>query len=322
MKSPLSKFLAAGLMLALHLVSPSAVACSSGCGSSMDVGTSYLFPDGVGGMAWTQYTFMSQSQNWQGMQKVGKGAGRNHDELLQTSWLSYGGQYFWNESWGASVLIPMAQRFYRYQAASNQVINGKHVHVHTPTDTQWWGMGDMQVNAYYTGLAKDQNTGINLGLQLPTGYWQQRNVPRANQIGSGSMNILTGFYHRHRITMDRKWSWFAQAQLNAPVVTQAGYIRGLSINTAAGVYYTGLRFGGVGIRPLGQVLFANKATDYGPNANTANSGYQQLSLSPGLEFDFRLIRIYADAEMPVMNNVVGAQLIAPCTVKVVASLLF
>jgi hypothetical protein len=49
---------------------------------------------------------------------------------------------------------------------------------------------------------------------------------------------------------------------------------------------------------------------------------RNFSLSTGIGFDFKKIRIYADAELPVMNNVVGAQLIAPCTVKVVASLLF
>ncbi len=324
MKSFISKLLAACLLLALTLATPSALACSAGCSTSQDLGTSYLFPNGPGGIAWTQYTFMSQSQNWQGMKKVGQGAGRNHDELLQTSWLAQGIQYYWNDNWGASLTVPYAQRFYRYQAASNQVINGKHVHVHTPTTTQWWGFGDIQVNALYTGFSKNEsmNTGFNLGLKLPTGYWQQPNVSRANQIGTGSMDILFGYFHYHKFAKNSTWTWFSQAQLDAPVVTQAGYIPGLGVNAAAGIYNTGLSFKGVKIRPIGQMLFANKASDYGPNANTANSGYQQLSLSPGIEFDFKRIRIYADAEMPVFNNVVGAQLIAPCTAKVVASLLF
>ena len=324
MKTLFSKILAAALMLALSLISPSSFACSAGCGTSQDVGTSYLFPDGPGGIAWTQYTFMSQSQNWQGYNKVKPGAGKNHDELLQTSWLTQGVQYYWNNNWGASITVPYAQRLYRYQKASNQVINGKHVHVHTPTDTQWWGMGDIQVNGLYTGFSKneDMNTGFNLGLKLPTGYWQQQGVSRANQIGTGSMDILFGLYHYHKIAHKSSWTWFSQAQLDAPVYTQANYIPGLGVNGAAGIYNTSLHLGGVKIRPIGQVLFANKASDYGSAANTANSGYQQLSLSPGIEFDFKKIRIYADAEMPVVTHVVGAQLVAPCTAKVVASLLF
>jgi hypothetical protein len=35
-----------------------------------------------------------------------------------------------------------------------------------------------------------------------------------------------------------------------------------------------------------------------------------------------VVRHSVDAEMEIMNNIVGAQLIPPCTVKVVASLLF
>ncbi|MFZ0434707.1 MAG: hypothetical protein WAL87_01850 [Chthoniobacterales bacterium] len=325
MKSLFSKLLAASLMLALALVSPSAFACTAGCTSSQEVGTSYLFPAGPGGIAWTQYTFLSQSQNWQGMKKVGEGAGGNHDRLMQTSMLTGGFQYYWNSSWGASVTIPSAQRQYQYDAHNEVTLpNGETKHVNTPTTTQWWGFGDMQVNALYTGFSKSEsmNSGLNLGLKLPTGYWQQPGVGRPNQIGTGSMDILFGFFHYHRFTKNSNWTWFTQAQLDAPVVTQAGYIPGLAVNTAAGIYYTGLSLGGVKIRPLGQALFVNKASDYGPEANTANSGYQQLSLSPGIEFDFKKIRIYADAELPVMNNVVGAQLIAPCTVKVVASLLF
>lgn len=324
MKSLFSTFLAAVLLLALNSLSPSVLACSAGCGTSQDVGTSYLFPDGPGGIAWTQYTFMSQSQNWQGMKKVGEGAGGNHDNLLQTSWITQGVQYYWNNNWGASLTVPYAQRLYRYEKASNVYVNGKKKHIHTPTDTQWWGMGDIQVNALYTGFSKNENmnTGFNLGLKLPTGYWQQQNVSRANQIGTGSMDILFGYFHYHKFAKNSDWTWFSQAQLDAPVANQAGYIPGLAVNAAAGIYNTGLSLGGVKIRPIGQVLFANKASDYGPAANTRNSGYQQLSLSPGIEFDFKKIRIYADAELPVMNNVVGAQLIAPCTVKVVASLLF
>jgi hypothetical protein len=122
--------------------------------------------------------------------------------------------------------------------------------------------------------------------------------------------------------MDEKWNWFVDSQLDAPVITQAGYTPGIQLNGTAGFYYTGLKIGKVKIRPLGQVLFVNKASDSGPAADPKNTGYQQLSLSPGVEFDFKKVRVYADAELPVMNNMVGNQLIAPCTVKVIASYIF
>ena len=66
MKSLFSKLLAAGLMLALTLISPSALACGCGCGT-YNVGTSYNFPDGPGGIVWTEYDYIGQSQNWSGL---------------------------------------------------------------------------------------------------------------------------------------------------------------------------------------------------------------------------------------------------------------
>ena len=332
MKSLLSKLLAAGLMLALTLLSPSAFACGCGCGT-YNVGTSYNFPNGPGGLVWTEYDYIGQSQNWSGLGPAG--AENNPHKLIQTSWLQGGMQYFWNNKWGASLIVPSANRIVRAQTE-----NGVEVQQGAPAadgeeapapqgpakpsimTKQWWSMGDIRLNGYYTGFSPDMSTGVNLGMKFATGNWTVPDIDRDNQIGTGSTDILCGFFHRHRITMDEKWSWFVNAQLDAPVITQGGYTPGLQVNTTTGIYYTGLKIGGVKIRPLGQVLFTNRASDSGPAADPQNTGYQQVSLSPGIEFDFKKVRLYADAELPVMNNVVGNQLIAPCTVKVVASYMF
>lgn len=326
------------------------------CGSSTyTVGTGNNFPSGAGGLVWTEYDYIGQSQNWSGISS--SAAGNNHHKLIQTSWLQGGFQYFVNNSWGFSAVVPSANRIMVMEAdhghadappvaetAQKQApgaASAHHHHVHrdepatTPPESpaqspanpgtltkQWWGMGDIRLNGYYTGFSPDMTTGVNIGMKFATGNWTEPGVDRDNQIGTGSTDILAGFFHRHRITMDAKWSWFATAQLDAPVITQGGYTPGLMVDMSAGVYYTGLKLGGVKIRPLGQVLFTNKASDSGPAADPQNTGYQQLSLSPGIEFDFKKVRLYADAELPVMNNVVGNQLIAPCTVKVIASYLF
>jgi hypothetical protein len=320
MKSLFSKLLAAGLMLALTLISQSALAC--GCGScSYNVGTSYNFPDGPGGIVWTEYDYIGQSQNWHGLGPAG--AGNNPHKLIQTSWLQGGMQYFFNNKWGASLVVPSANRIVRAETENGmEVQQGQEAAAPTVVTKQWWSMGDIRLNGYYTGFSPDMSTGVNLGMKFATGNWTVPDIDRDNQIGTGSTDILFGFFHRHRITSDEKWSWFADAQLDAPVITQGGYTPGLQVNTTTGVYYTGLHLGGVKIRPLGQVLFVNKASDSGAASDPQNTGYQQVSLSPGIEFDFKKVRLYADAELPVMNNVVGNQLIAPCTVKVVASYQF
>ena len=308
------------LLAALLFTTREASACARGC-STYNVGTGNNFPDGAGGMVWTEYDFISQSQNWSGLGPAG--ADSNPHKLIQTSWLQGGFQYFFNEKWGASVVVPSANRIVRAESEDGmEVQQGEEAAAPKTFTKQWWGMGDIRLNGYYTGFSPDMSTGVNLGMKFATGKWNEPDIDRDNQIGTGSTDILVGFFHRHRITMDAKWSWFADAQLDAPVIMQAGYTPGLQFNGTAGVYYTGLKLGGVKIRPLGQVLFTNKASDSGPAADPQNTGYQQLSLSPGIEFDFKKVRLYADAELPVMNNVVGNQLIAPCTVKVIASYLF
>ena len=295
-------------------------ACACGC-SVYNVGTGYNFPEGAGGMAWTEYDYIGQSQNWRGMGP--SAAGNNPHQLIQTSWLQGGFQYFFNEKWGGSVVVPSANRIVRAQSDDGMEVQQGDAAPSPKTYTkQGWGMGDIRLNGYYTGFSPDMSTGVNLGVKLPSGLWNEPGIDRDNQIGTGSTDILFGIFHRHRITMDEKWNWFVDSQLDAPVITQAGYTPGIQLNGTAGFYYTGLKIGKVKIRPLGQVLFVNKASDSGPAADPKNTGYQQLSLSPGIEFDFKKVRVYADAELPVMNNMVGNQLIAPCTVKVIASYIF
>jgi hypothetical protein len=319
---PIHQTLLAALLIPalLLLNSPEASACACGC-STYTVGTGNNFPEGAGGMFWTEYDYVGQSQNWSGLGP--SAAGNNPHKLIQTSWLQGGFQYFFNEKWGASVVVPSANRIIRAESEDGmEVQQGEEAAAPKTFTKQWGGMGDIRLNGYYTGFSPDMSTGVNLGMKFATGNWTEPDIDRDNQIGTGSTDILVGFFHRHRITMDAKWSWFADVQLDAPVITQGGYTPGLQVNTTTGVYYTGLKLGGVKIRPLGQVLFTNKASDSGPAADPQNTGYQQLSLSPGIEFDFKKVRLYADAELPVMNNVVGNQLIVPCTVKVIASYLF
>lgn len=329
-----------GVLSVLGLLVPVAAQACSSCPSG-DVGTSYNFPTGAGGLAWMQYNFESQSQNYSGFNKAPADA--NHDKLIQTSTMIAGLQYFWNEKWGFQVLVPSANTLYRY-APHNGDHSGEAANAHAGehqageghageghggehegeqvVTKQWWAMGDIRLNAIWTGLAKDQSTGINLGVKLPSGNWTQPDVERSVQVGTGSTDILFGFYHRHRITGDGRWSCYAQAQLDAPVISQGGYTPGIAVDVAAGVYHTGLSIGKVKIRPIAQALFSVVGDDSGPSSSSQNNGFQQLALAPGIEFELHPVRLYTDVAMPVMNNVSGNQLIAPAQVRVIASYAF
>lgn len=270
-----------------------------------------------------QYNFESQSQNYSGFNRAPADA--NHDKLIQTSTMIAGFQYFWNEKWGFQVLVPSANTLYRYaqhnEGHGEEEHGGGHEEEQVVTK-QWWAMGDIRLNALWTGLSKDQSTGINLGVKLPSGNWTEPNVERSVQVGTGSTDILFGFYHRHRITSDARWNWYSQAQLDAPVISQGGYTPGIAVDVASGVYYSGLRIGRVKIRPIAQALFTTVGSDSGPAASGQNNGFQQLSLAPGIEFELHPVRLYTDVAMPVMNNVSGNQLIAPAQVRVIASYSF
>lgn len=321
-RSAITRLQALVLILVLIMTLPPVrlEACAS-CPSG-DVGTSYNFPDGAGGLAWMQYNFESQSQNYSGFNRAPADA--NHDKLIQTSTMIAGFQYFWNENWGFQALVPAANTLYRYSEHTEEE-HAEEGHEHEGEQVvtkQWWAMGDIRLNAIWTGLAKDQSTGINLGVKLPSGNWTEPNVERSVQVGTGSTDILCGFYHRHHITGDKLWNWYSQAQLDAPVVSQGGYTPGIAVDVAAGIYYTGLRIGKVKIRPIAQALFTTVGADSGPAASGQNNGFQQLSLAPGIEFEVHPVRVYTDVALPVMNNVSGNQLIAPAQVRVIASYAF
>jgi hypothetical protein len=259
-------------------------------------------------MVYTEYNFSSQSQNWHNMGP--SAAGNNADRLIQTSWLTGGFQYFFNNKWGVELQVPTANRLF-VQGGNSGLSN-----------LGWYTLGDMRVTGYYTGFSPDMSTGLQFGLKLPTGNWTEPNVDRDTQIGTGSTDLLLGFYTHHAFAKLGKWNWFAQSMLDLPMVTQAGYHPGVEVDSAAGVYYNGFRIGKVTIQPLGQVLVSNRASDTGPAAAPGDSGYQRILLSPGIQIDIHPIRIYADVELPVFNDVVGQQLISQCLVKLNVSYMF
>ena len=308
MKKLLSGLIAGLLALTLSPTPSNLHACACGCGI-FDTGTLWNFPTGPGGMVYTQYAFSSQSQNWHNM---GPSANYNNgDALIQTSWITAGFQYFFNKDWGVEVQVPTANRLFV-----------------TGTDTGnlsslgWYTLGDVRVTGYYTGLMKNMNTGIQFGLKLPTGTWIEPGVDRDTQIGTGSTDLLLGFYTHHHFTRGSNLNWFAQSMFDLPMITQQGYRPGVEVDSALGAYYDGLKIGRVGIQPIAQMLVSNRASDSGPSSNPQNSGYQRIMLSPGFQVDVHPFRIYADAEMPVLNSVVGQQLISQCLVKVNVSYMF
>jgi hypothetical protein len=277
-----------------------------------------MFPDGVGGMAFLNYDFQDQNQNWSDNSKAP--AANNGDKEIRTDFISAGLQYMFNRSWGVQAELPFAYRNFKTVTANPNVPDG------TITSVNWFSLGDIRLKAVYTGFSPELSSGITMGLRLPTGSYSHENaygdVDRDSEIGSGSTDVLLGGFYRGHLSPDLKWDWFAQAEADLPVLTQGDYRPGFEVDAAAGVDYKGLSLGRVSIAPVAQVIVSERTKDYGAAANSPNSGYTRLLLSPGVEFHLHPVKLYADVEVPVFEHVNGNQLVAPLLFKLSLSYMF
>jgi hypothetical protein len=294
------------------MLAPSIVhACACGCGV-FDVGTSSMFPNDEGGMAFLQYAYQDQNRNWSGTSQVP--AANNDDKEIQTHYVTFGLQYMFNRSWGVQAEVPYDFRYFKAKDDAGNIVS-----------RNWSQLGDIRIEGIYTGFMADLAAGVTFGVKLPTGDFKFSPdvVDRDTQIGTGSTDILLGGFYRDNLTKDDKWDWFAQVQLDVPVLIQDEYRPGIELDTAAGIDYKGFSLGRVRISPLAQVIFSERTSDSDANsASPVASGYQRIMLSPGVEFHIHPVKIYADAEFPVYQNFTGNQLAAPVLFKVSLSFMF
>jgi hypothetical protein len=285
-----------------------------------------MLPEGPGGMGFLTYAFQDQNQNWSDSSKAP--AANNDDKEIRTDFMSAGLQYFFNSSWGVEAELPFAYRNFKTVTANPNVPAG------TLATINWFSLGDVRIHAIYTGFSPDLSSGLDLGLRLPTGSFSHENayddVDRDSEIGSGSTDILLGGFHRGNLGQNQNFGWFAQAEADLPMLTQADYRPGFELDAAAGVDYHGFSLGRLKISPLAQVIVSERTRDLGNDAaggandgnNGKNSGYTRVLLSPAIEFHLHPVLLYADVEVPVFAHVTGNQLVAPILFKVNLSYMF
>ena len=313
-KLSLSTWASASALAAAVLAPNMARACACGCGI-FDVGTSSMLPQGPGGMVYLEYDYQNQYINWSGNSHAV--FSNNSDRRIETDFVTAGLQYMYSRSWGIQVEVPYANRTFKTQTADPANPGGI-------ASLTWGEMGDIRVKGIYTGFSEDLSTGITFGFKLPTGNYTHNDtfgdVDRDTEIGTGSTDLLLGGFHRQKFTSDSPFTWFAQAQLDLPLLIQEDYRPGWEVDGAAGVYYEGWSIGRLKISPVAQVLGSVRGSDSGEqSSNPVASGYRRILLSPGIEFDIHPVSIYADVEIPVFQQVTGNQLTAPALFKVVMS---
>jgi hypothetical protein len=264
-----------------------------------------MFPNHPGAMVFVDYDFQDQNQNWSGTSTAPRSD--NSDREIKTSFTDVGLQYLFNSSWGIQVEVPYDFRLFTTKNDAGKVVTVK-----------WDQFGDVRIEDLYTGFSADLSAGVNLGVKLPTGDFKfdPKIVDRDTQLGTGSTDILMGGFYRHHISLRAHLFWFAQTELDLPVLTQEHYRPGLELDSAAGIYHAGWHIGRVGISPIAQVIVSERTSDGGgASAHPVASGFQRVLLSPGVEVDVHKLRFYADVEVPVYQDFTGNQIAAPLAVK-------
>jgi hypothetical protein len=291
---------AAALLLTAVLLAASlpdlARACACGC-YVFDVQTSAMIPNHPGGMAFFEYDYMDQKQNWGGASKAS--ADLNGDKQIRTSFITAGVQYMVNRDWGYSIEVPYWDRYFKTTDSNGNVGDFTHEAV-----------GDIRVRAIYSGLSSNMSTGLTFGLKLPTGDFEYANFDRDTQIGTGSTDALLGFYHQGALTADNAFSWFATASLDEPMIISAGYRPGAELDADAGAYYNDWNVGAFKIAPIASVIGSQRWHDQGWASASSDSGYRRLVLAPGLEITDGSWRVFGDVGFPVAQYVTGNQLVA------------
>jgi hypothetical protein len=293
--------------LSLLAFSPSAaLACACGCGV-FDVGTGTMMPTDVGGSLWLGFDYMDQNINWS---STGRSAPANNpDKEIVSDFLTAGGQYMFNRSWGAEIEIPYTIRTFNTSDDSGNPASYHHA-----------ALGDIRVRGIYSGLSDDMSTGITYGLKLPTGDYSYSNFDRDSSIGTGDVSWLLGAYHQGALTKDGKFDWFTNGLWDHAFTVSSHYRPGDEFDAAVGSYYNlGPVAGSSNIAPLLQLLGSYRLHDVGFNADPQDSGYRRLLISPGIEYDVDVFKVYADVEVPIYQNVNGNQLTAPVLTKFVVS---
>ena len=274
------------------------LACACGCGI-FDVGTSSMYANHAGGMLFVEYDYLDQSHNYRGTASAP--AAHNKDKAIRSSFMTIGGQYQFNRSWGVSVELPYWERYFQTtEVNTGAIVAFNH-----------GAIGDVRVRATYTGLSADLSSGLSLGLKLANGDASYPNFDADTEIGSGSTDLLLGAYHLGRLSADNRWSYFLQGQWDQPVAHHDNYRPGAEGVAVLGAYFeawpssTRIKFS-----PVGQLRAVYRRPDGGPDALVNDTGYVRWLISPGAEIAIGNLKFYADVALPVYTNARGNQLFA------------
>lgn len=276
--------------------------CACGC-SVFSVGARWMMPISSGYRTFLLYDFMDQSENWNNWRSAATDL--NNDKEIRTSFYTLGFEYMANRDWGVMVEAPVWDRYFKTTDDDGNEASMDHS-----------ALGDVRIMGMYTGLSEDMSTGIQLGLKLPTGPFNQSLLDRDTQIGTGTTDLLLGGY---QMGQEDSWGWYTQALWQHAFNSRDGYRPGDSFDFSIGVHYDKL-LDAYKIVPMLQLIASLRSVDSGVNSDPNNTGYERLYVSPSVEVNVsQSIQVYADLRIPVLTHVTGYQLVAPALFNITLS---
>lgn len=252
-----------------------------------------------------RYEYIDQDQLRSGAKKVEPaGIPGTEDELRTLNRnLQVGMDYAFSPAWAASVQVPVVQRDHR------------HVHNDAPPEYEIWNLaslGDFRVSGrYQTALSSDDTMGVQFGLKLPTGKFDETNdlglrAERSLQPGSGTTDALLGVYSYHRLA-GATTTLFVQGLWQRPLNERDDYRPGQQLSLDAGLRYTLTH----NLNAQLQLNILWKDRDQGFNAEPHDSGGHSVFLSPGASYALTAgVQLYGFVQLPLYQYVNGTQLTA------------
>lgn len=292
-----------------------ASACSS-CGCTLSSDWSSMGYSAQSGMHFDlRYDYLDQAQLRHGTGTVDRSeyplpAAREIENRTINRYLTMGVDYSPNGNWGVNVQLPYISRYHSTWPETQTTLS------YSDAET----LGDIRILGRYQGFSDEHNTGVQLGVKLPTGDFHQRFnsgtedgelVDRGLQAGTGTTDLLVGVYHFGSLSQD--FDYFAQALVQQPMDKREGYYQGTSLNLNAGVRY----LASTTWEPQLQLNAKTAGPDHGVNADTANSGGTVLYLSPGLNINaMKDVSLFGFVQLPLYQRVNGLQLAPRYTASV------
>ena len=207
-----------------------------------------------------------------------------------------------NADWGVTLLVPVFNRYHATMAPGDT----------DPSFSRGNGLGDVRVLGRYQGFSDDHSFGVQFGVKLATGDTKQtfnagaqagEALDRGLQLGTGTTDLLLGFYAFGELAMD--WGIFGQVLFQKPTGEKDGFKPGDGLNANVGVRYSGFR----GVTPHLQVNVRAEGRESGLNADVDNSGATLVYLSPGVTFNVSpRFQVYVFGQVPVAQRVTGLQI--------------